>query len=55
VSDSEFEVSRAALRERYSSPPATSTSDTSAFPYEPTIPRLTLLSNISQDIMELGV
>ena len=30
MSDSEFEVSRAALRERYSSPPATSTSDTTS-------------------------
>ena len=41
MSDSEFEVPRAALRERYSFPPVTSTSDTtSALPSQPTIPRL---------------
>ena len=40
MSDSEFEVPRAALRERYSSPPVTSTSDTtSALPSQPTTPR----------------
>jgi len=44
VSDSEFEVPRAALRERYSSP-VTSTSDpTSALPSQPTTPRLALFS-----------
>jgi len=45
VSDSEFEVPRAALRERYSSPPVTSSSDnTSALPSQPTTPRLALFS-----------
>jgi len=45
VSDSEFEVPRAALRERYSSPPATSASDTnSALCSQPTTPRLALFS-----------
>ena len=45
VSDSQFEVPRAALRERYSSPPATSTSDnTSALTSQPTTPMLALFS-----------
>ena len=45
MSDSEFEVPRVALRERYSSPPATSTSDTtSALLSQPTTPRLALFS-----------
>ena len=45
VSDSEFEVPRAALRERYSSPPVTSTSDTtSALLSQSTTPRLAFLS-----------
>ena len=43
MSDSEFEVSRVALRERYSSPPVTSTSDiTSALLSQPTTSRLAL-------------
>jgi len=45
VSDSEFEVPRAALRGRYSSPPATYASDTtSALLSQPTTPRLALFS-----------
>ena len=41
----EFEVPRAALRERYSSPPVTSTSDTtSALPSQRITPRLALFS-----------
>ena len=45
VSCSEFEVSNATLRERYSFSPATSTSDTtSAFLSQPTISRLALFS-----------
>ena len=45
MSDSEFEVPRAALRERYSSPPVTSTSDTTgALPSQPTTPRLAFFS-----------
>ena len=43
VSDSQFEVPRAALRERYTFPPVTSTSDTtSALPTQPTTSRLAL-------------
>jgi len=45
VFDSEVEVPRAALRERYSSLPVTSTSDpTSALLSQPTIPRLAFFS-----------
>ena len=41
MSNSEFEVPRAALRARYSSLPVTSSSDTtSALPSHPTTPRL---------------
>ena len=48
MSDSEFEVPRAALREKYSSPPVTSTSDTtSALPSQSTISRLALFSILS--------
>ena len=48
VSDSEFQVLRAALRERYSSPSVTSTSNTtSALPSEPTTFRLALFSMYS--------
>ena len=45
VSDSEFEVSKATLQERYSSPPVTSTSDTTgAFLPQPATPKLALFS-----------
>ena len=45
MSNCEFKVPRAALRERYSSPPVTSTSDTaSALLSQPTTPRLALFS-----------
>ena len=45
MSDSEFEVPRAALREKYSSPPATITSDTiSVLPSQPTTSRLALFA-----------
>jgi len=48
VSDSEFEVLRAALRESHSSPPVTSTSDTtSALPSQPTTSRLARFSILS--------
>ena len=48
MSDSEFEVPRPALRERYCSPPVTSSSDTtSALPSQPTTSRLALFSILS--------
>ena len=45
VFHSVFEIPRVALRERYSSPPVTNTSDiTSALPSQPTISTLALFS-----------
>ena len=53
VSDSEFEVPRAALQERYSSLPITSISDTtSVLPSQPTTPRLVLFSIPSTPLLQ---